>query len=112
MSIKNELDNLLLENNLAEKVYCTKEEEKLYSENIKNKQPLPSGVYKGAGKDIFLLDDCFYRVHRYKISEEDLKAYFALKQLAVLKTIKNCVLFFAILMIISIIITSALSCSM
>lgn len=108
--IWNEMDNLLSEKNfiknLVRKLDCTKEEEKIYSENIKNNQPLPEGIYYESAAAGNQFNGRFYRISKPQISEEDLKLYFSLKQLSGINTIKKCILFFTILTIISLMISA------
>ena len=98
------MDNLLSEKNfiknLVRKLDCTK------SENIKNNQPLPEGIYYEAAAAGNQFNGRFYRISKPQISEEDLKLYFSLKQLSGINTIKKCILFFTILTIISLMISA------
>ena len=45
----------------------------------------------------------FYTVHKPNLSEKEMQDYIAFKHLRLLKTIKNCVLFFTVLTIVNII---------
>lgn len=86
---------------LIQKIPCTREENKAYSQMLKNGQPLPQGVIKDeyAGEGYAE----FYTVYTPDLSEKEIQEYLTYKKLALLNTIKNCVLFFTVLTIIGLV---------
>ena len=101
-SIEEDLILLRSEVLLHQKIDCSKEDNKRYNQMKKDGQPLPEGVYEyhtdggtEAGE--------FYTVYIPEITKEDRLEYILLKQHQQLKTMKNCLVFFATLTIISIV---------
>lgn len=90
--VKDELLAYRLEFGVVDKKQCTQEENKLYSELLKEGKPLPKGVFKYVD-----LDNWFYTVEGDELNDAEKSEYLAYKQLNMLKTIKNCVLFFTVL---------------
>ena len=104
--LKQELHYLQYELKLRQRVDCSKDDNKKYKELEKNGLPLPEGVYPYRTVDN---GESLYQYYTVYIPEnfsaEERFEYILLKQFELIKTIKNCVLFFAILTIISIVIT-------
>lgn len=88
--------------NLIQKIPCTKEENKLYSQLIRSGKPLPQNVVKYE-YPVSMDYDEFYTVYIPDVSAAEIQEYLTYKQLALLNTIKNCVMFFTILTIISLV---------
>ena len=85
--------------NVLKKNPCSKQENKEYESIVKHGGKLPEGVYPYSDYSM----DGFYTVTASDLTEDELKEYLFYKQLSMLKTIKNCVVFFAVLTIISLI---------
>ena len=95
-NLKKEIEFYKFEFNLLQKVYCDTQESKKLSELTKTNQKLPDDIKMGN------MDDSFYRIHESDLSPEETKEYLQFQALACLKTIKNILLFFAILTVLSI----------
>ena len=74
---------------------CTAHETVLYKNTLKNGNSLPEGIYTDD-------NDVFYKLRETDLTEKEIREYIALKQLSMIKTIKNCVLFFTVLTVIGI----------
>jgi len=94
-----EIKKLLFDLNLCTKVYCTEEEQQQFKTIRKAKEKLPEGViYINSGAE-----NGFYRIKTASMTEPVLQKYMLLLQTKYISTIKNCVLFFTVLMIIGLI---------
>ena len=101
-NLKNELRSYRIEYDVLKKTPCTKEECKEYQKILDNDGTLPDGVYKDTDTNYETLS--FYTVDESNLTEAETMEYLTYKQLHMLKTIKNCVLFFTTLTIISMIV--------
>lgn len=100
--IKRELDNYRLEYDLYEKVLCTQKESEEYKDLLKQGKRLPEDVR--TNDDWRNVNDSeFYRLVRPNLTQEEITEYLMYKKLNMLKTIKNCVVFFTVLAVISLI---------
>ena len=91
---------LKYESELCQEVDCTEEENKKFSEMLAHKEELPTDVIQRQTSYGAKLDE-FYRVIPLPLSSEDLLQYCALKNMKNIKTIKNCVVFFTVIAILS-----------
>lgn len=98
--LRDELNDYKLEFGLKEKRLCSTEENKRYQNLIKNGEKLPDGVYTEIDADGEISTNSFYTMVDTDLTDDEIKEYIALKQLKLIKTIKNCVLFFTILTLI------------
>ncbi len=100
--IKRELDNYRLKYDLYEKALCTQKESQEYEDLLKQGKRLPEDVR--TNNDWSNVNNSeFFRLVRPDITQEDIMEYLMYKKLDMLKTIKNCIVFFTVLMIIGII---------
>ncbi len=104
VNLKKELRSLYFEALLLQKIDCSREDNKKYNQLIKNNESLPDGVYEykmetGDGTGTF------YTVYQPELTQEEKIEYITFKQLKMISTIKNCVVFFTVLTVISMIIT-------
>lgn len=97
-----DLKNLKESLGLREKVSCTLEENEAYAELLKNGQPLPEGVEQDDPNDKPEYAS-FHVPQETTLSREELAEYISLKQLKLLTTVKNCVVFFTVLTILSLV---------
>ncbi len=105
IDLKKELNYLQYELQLLQKSDCSKEENKKYKELLKQGQDLPEGIYRYKAESGEYLDQ-FYTIHKpTELSSDERMEYILLKQFQQVKTIKNCVLFFTILTVVSLVIT-------
>ena len=107
-SIKEQLDEYRLKYDLYDQRLCTDEENEEYRKLLKQGEKLPDDVYpldsdwrnvNNSGKTEFC------RLIRPELTQEEITEYLMYKKLDMLKTIKNCVVFFTVLTIIGIILS-------
>ena len=84
---------------------CSPEENQMFLEMVKNNEELPLDVFQ------YSETDGFYRYVSLEIDKEDLQEYYTLKQLETLNIIKNCMSFFVILTVLSMIVALFLGLS-
>lgn len=99
VDLKKELRDFYLESLLLQKIDCSNEENKKYSQMKKNNEPLPSGVYE------YEMENIFYTEYKPDLTQEEKLEYIAFKQLKMINTIKNCTVFFTVLTVVSLLIT-------
>lgn len=105
IDLMKELNDLQYELQLLQRIDCSKEENKKFKELLKQGQELPNGIYRYKTENGEELD-LFYTIHKpTELNSEDRMEYILLKQFQQMKTIKNCVLFFTVLTVISLVIT-------
>ena len=88
--------------NLIQKIPCNIEENKRYTQMARDGKPLPENVFKyeySVGMDY----DEFYTLYIPDLSAAEINEYLTYKQLALLNTIKNCVVFFTVLTVIGLV---------
>ena len=100
MSLKQKLTSYRKENHILEKITVPEDDSKKYLDMIANNQPLPEGIYKAtdynSGKTYF-----YYWSDTKELSQDELLELILHAQLKSINTIKKCVIFFAVLTIIS-----------
>ena len=87
---------------LIQKIPCTHNENKTYTQLLREGKPLPENVHKyeySVGTDY----DQFYTLYIPELSTAEINEYLTYKTLALLNTIKNCVVFFTVLTIIGLV---------
>ncbi|MCC8192601.1 MAG: hypothetical protein LIO41_06160 [Ruminococcus sp.] len=102
VNLKAQLDSYKFEFGLLQKVPCSKEDNNKYQNLQKNGGGLPVGVYSYSNGDVFE-NDTFYTVYEPYLTETEKQDYLTLKKLNMIKTIKNCAIFFTVLAVISLI---------
>lgn len=105
---KEDLSKLMTEIGVDNKVFCDENETKQFNDFIKNNMQLPTGVYVAEALNG---TRCFYRIERSGLSEEEQKQYLFLKLMSDVQSMKNCMIFFTVITIISLIATLFVSCS-
>lgn len=90
--LNEEIKSMKIDFDLTQKVYCNKEEEKLFRNMEKEKKTLPEGVE----------NDEFghFRYVETDLSEEKLNQLLLYRQLSYLRSIKNSLIFFVFLTIL------------
>jgi len=97
--LRKELRSYKFDFDLLQKIPCTRQENKEYKQ-LREKGELPKGVYEyqyEGGTD----SGEFYTIYEPELTPEEIAEYLTYKKLSLLKTIKNCVVFFTVLTIIS-----------
>ena len=105
MNLRDEIRNYKFEFDLLQKIPCTKQENKEYERILKNGGELPDGIYAYTYDSGEVSTTDFYTIYESDLSEAEIREYLTYKQLSFMKTIKNCVLFFTILAIVSMVIS-------
>ena len=93
-SLKREIVNMKYDLELVQKADCTPEENVEFTKLYNTQQELPADVFK------YQNGEGFYRVITPLSSAEE-QEYLALKQCKMIKTIRNCVIFFTVLTVLA-----------
>lgn len=96
-NIEKEIFHTKLELGLIQKIPCSKEDNEKYYETIKRGEGLPEGVCEDD------YTETFYTLCKPDLTHEQRQEYILLRQYEKIKTIKNCVVFFTVLTIISLV---------
>lgn len=102
--IKRELDNYRLKYDLYEKDLCSQKESDEYKDLLKQGKSLPDDIYHDDDWRN-ACDSEFFRLVRSDLTQEDIMEYLTYKKLDMLKTIKNCIVFFTVLAVIALILS-------
>ena len=100
--IKEQITAFKFEFDLLQKIPCSKEENKRYAQMCKHGQPLPENIFQ---YDNYGSDDLadFYTVYTPELTDAEIAEYLTYKKLSLLRTIKNCLVFFVALAVISLV---------
>lgn len=101
LDFKDVLREYPMEYDLLQKVPCTDEENREYLERLRKGLPLPEGVVRDTSPSFGEELDSFYRWAEASLTDRELNEYLTYKKLKMLKTIKNCVIFFTVLAVIA-----------
>lgn len=102
VDLREELRQYRDEFNVVQEIACTKEEIAEFKKILKEGGELPEDVrvricYDVDGEE---MGKEYYRIYTPDLTEQEMQEYLTLKRLSLLKTIKNCVVFFTVLAII------------
>ena len=100
IDLREELRTHKFEFDLLQKIPCTKQENKEYKKLLKDGGTLPEGVFAYIYDTGETSSELFYTIYEPDLSESEIREYLTYKQLSLIRTIKNCVLFFTVLTII------------
>ena len=100
IDIKQKLRSYKFDFDLLQKIPCTQEENKAYLDLLKAGQPLPEGVFRYEYQSGIESDE-FYTVYEPELTADEIAEYLTYKKLHMLRTIKNCAVFFVVLTIVS-----------
>ena len=100
INLREELRSHKFEFDLLQKIPCTKQENKEYQQLLKNGGTLPEGIFAYVYDTGETSTSEFYTIYETDLSESEIREYFTYKQLDLIRTIKNCVVFFTVLTII------------
>ncbi len=103
IDLRDELRTHKFEFNLLQKVPCSKQENKEYQKLLKDGGTLPEGIYAYVDNIGETSTTEFYTIHETDLTESEIREYLTYKQLSLIRTIKNCVMFFTVLNIIGMI---------
>ena len=102
MKLTKELEQLKHTLGILQEVDCTDSETEEYRKLLSQGASLPDGVLR-RNPEVSDAYAMFYIVKETELSKDNLSEYLQYKQLCTLITIKKCVVFFAVLTIISLI---------
>ncbi len=102
MNLKEELDSYRIDFNIWEKIPCTKQESQKYKKILAEGGTLPKWIYREEYEEGLSTEE-FFNIHKSNLSEEEIKEYLMYKKLSMIRTIKNCVVFFTVLTVIGLI---------
>lgn len=88
---------------MLKRLNFTKQENEIIRQKLNNGLPLSENIYKYANQFDENGSAIFYKLGKMELNETERLEYVLLMQHKLLKTIKNCLLFFTVLTIISII---------
>ena len=111
VDLNEKLTEYRYEYDLLQKIPFSKAENKVYKALLKAGQPLPEGVYRYKNVDGNELDQ-FYTIYAAAMDDKQVMEYLTYKKLDMLRTIKNCVVFFTVLAVISLVCGFLLSMSL
>ena len=100
INLREELRTHKFEFDLLQKIPCTKQENKEYQQLLKDGGTLPEGIFAYVYDTGETSTSDFYTIYETDLSESEIREYLTYKQLSLIKTIKNCILFFTVLTII------------
>ncbi|MBQ3550467.1 MAG: hypothetical protein IJA41_05760 [Clostridia bacterium] len=99
-NLRDELRSYKFDFDVLQKIPCTAQENEEYHKLLMDGGTLPEGVYAYVYANEEVSTKEFYTVYEADLSEAELQEYLTYKQLNLIKTIKNCVMFFTVLTII------------
>lgn len=97
-NLKSELIEEQVKHGIVKKIACTDQEEIEFSKLLDNGNPLPEGVYENKGTELF----GFYRVNSHNLSNSEIQELMLYRQTSSIKTIKNILLGFSTVAILSV----------
>ena len=104
INLRDELRAHKFEFDLLQKIPCTKQENKEYAKLLKDGGTLPEGVFAYVYVDGETSTNEFYTIYETDLTESEIQEYLTYKQLSLIRTIKNCVMFFTVLTIIGMVV--------
>ncbi len=90
---------------LLQRIDCSYQENKEFQKILDDGGTLPEGVFSYKDDENTDAPFGFYRIYQTDLTEEEMQQYLTYKKLSLLRTIKNCALFFTILTILGMAIT-------
>lgn len=103
INLRDELRAYKFEFDLMQKIPCSKQENKEYKNTLKEGGVLPDGVFPYVYENGEASSSEFYTVYETDLTESEIMEYLTYKKLSLIRTIKNCVMFFTVLTIIGMI---------
>ncbi len=103
IDLRKELEEQRYEWGLLQKIPCSKEDNKRYCQMLKDGESIPQGVYRyvdGAGVEM----NSFYSIYQSDLTQEEQDELLKLEKLSMIRTIKNCAIFFVALTAISLLV--------
>ena len=104
-NLRDELRAYKFEFDLLQKIPCSKQENKEYQKILKGTGVLPEGVYAYIYDTGEASTTEFYTIYQPDLTDAEIVEYLTYKKLSLIKTIKNCAMFFTVLTIIGMILS-------
>ncbi|MBR3894791.1 MAG: hypothetical protein IKJ35_06550 [Clostridia bacterium] len=104
INLRDELRSYKFEFDLLQKIPCSKQENKEYQKILKDGGVLPNGVFAYVYDNGETSTTEFYTVYETDLTESEIAEYLTYKKLNLIRTIKNCVMFFTVLTIIAMVV--------
>lgn len=101
LDLKEELVSLKLVNGIIKKKNCSADECKLYKDKVSLGEELSENIIKDSSDP-----ELFYEICENNLTKEEELEYIRLKQLNHIRIIKNCVVFFTVIAIISLLLSA------
>jgi hypothetical protein len=102
INLRDELRSYKFEFGLLQKISCSKQENQEYQKYLKENSVLPEGVYAYVYDNGETSPTQFYTVYETDLTESEITEYLTYKKLSLIRTIKNCIMFFTVLTIIGV----------
>ena len=100
IDVKEKLRSYKFKLDLLQKIPCSKEENKEFERLLKDGGVLPDGVFAYEDLDGEPSKTEFYTIYEPDLTDAEIAEYLSCKQVEMIRTIKNCVVFFTVLTII------------
>ncbi len=100
INLRKKLREYKFQFDLLQRIPCSREETREYAKILKQGGTLPEGVFVAYADSP---EPEFYTVYEADLTEAEISEYLTYKKLSLIKTIKNCMVFFTVLTIIVII---------
>ena len=103
INLRDVLRSYKFEFDMLQKIPCSEQENKEYQKLLNDGGVLPEGVFAYVYSNGETSKTEFYTICETDLSESEVAEYLTYKKLSLLRTIKNCVMFFTVLTIIGIV---------
>lgn len=103
INLRDKLRTYKFEFDLLQKIPCSKQENKEYQKILKDGGVLPEGVFAYVYDSGETSTAEFYTIYETDLTESEITEYLTYKKLSLIRTIKNCIMFFTVLTIIGMI---------
>ena len=100
INLRNKLRSYKFEFDLLQQIHCSKQENKEYQKLLKEGGVLPEGVFAYVYDSGETSTTEFYTIYETDLTESEIREYLTYKKLSLIRTIKNCIMFFTVLTII------------
>lgn len=102
-SAKDKLMDYRINHQIDEAIPCSEAENIRYRHILATNGTLPEGVFQYEDNEGDLSSYDFYTVSKSELTPKEINEYLAHKQLDMIKTIRNCVIFFTVIVVLSLI---------
>lgn len=104
INLRDELRSYEFEFDFLQRIPCSRQENKEYAKLLKESGNLPEGVFAYEYENGITSETEFYTIYEPDLTETEKIRYLTYKKLSLIKTIRNCVVFFTTLTIIGMIV--------